>query len=327
VVENLWKAGDKEVIGHRLPCHDSLKEPVFRNVRDPMSDGILRAPDPRWPSPNPDLSEIRRIQAEQGESEGGPPGASRSDQSQDLTAVEGERDPLKLASLSEVHDLEDYLTARCVGGSRPHHIAACHPSHQGLTVYFPPVERTNPTSVPQNRHPVYDLQHLIQPMADEQDRHSLSPEVTKDRKEAVHVPTGEGACGLIQDQEPGRTRDSTSDGHQLLICDGEFPYRLIEGKLNPDPCQNRARQFAYLRPAHEELVMQVEVNPDVLRYAQVREEGEVLMDNLDPKAEGVGRCEGRKPASLDPDLRSRVRAYNARKDLHERTLPRSVLSD
>jgi hypothetical protein len=73
--------------------------------------------------------------------------------------------------------------------------------------------------------------------------------------------------------------------------------------------------------------MQVEVNPDVLRYAQVREEGEVLMDNLDPKAEGVGRCEGRKPASLDPDLRSRVRAYNARKDLHERTLPRSVLSD
>jgi hypothetical protein len=57
--------GDDNIVGNRLGHHEAEREPVLRNVSNPVTDGRSICAQPNRLAPDPDLAGIRRVHTEQ----------------------------------------------------------------------------------------------------------------------------------------------------------------------------------------------------------------------------------------------------------------------
>jgi len=95
--------------------------------------------------------------------------------------------------------------------------------------------------VAQNGDPVAELEHLVQPMRDVYDRHTLTPQPAHDLEQALDLPPGQRRGGLVHHQDPCVLRQRLGDLDHLLLCDPEAVHRSMCVELGAQHLQQAAR--------------------------------------------------------------------------------------
>jgi hypothetical protein len=91
-----------------------------------------------------------------------------------------------------------------------------HPPHRHVR-HWVGAERA---SIPHDRHPIGDLDDLVEPVGDVDDRHTVVGETTDDPEQDVDLRVGQDGRGLVEDEHFGLTGQCFGDRYLLLSGDG-----------------------------------------------------------------------------------------------------------
>ena len=188
-------------------------------------------------------------------------------------------------------------------------------------------QRLDLLASPENGHPVGDLEHLVQLVADEDDGHALAGERAQDPEELQRLLRGEHCRRLVENQDLGAAVESLQDLDPLLLADADVLHAgvRVDGELERlgDPLD------ALLRGGLVEqdlLAGRLDPEHDVLRDRHHRDEHEVLVDHADSQVDRIARRPHRNRLPLDPEL-ALVRLVETVEDVHQRRLARAVLAE
>src|SRR6266536_400917 len=195
------------------------------------------------------------------------------------------------------------------------------------------LEGGHPAAEPEHLDPVRDLEHLGHVVADQHDRQSL---VAHAPDEVEHLAGGhhpERRGRLVQEQHLAGPGDRPRHRHALALAPGEALDRRGRA-LHPDA---EALEGVAGLPAHRLVVEQAEpaehpaadllpAKEEVGGGVEVRGQGEVLVDGLDPDRARGDRARQRDPATLEADL-APVGLQRAGQDLDQGRLARAVVAD
>ena len=120
------------------------------------------------------------------------------------------------------------------------HLASDH--HAGEPFLGRPLARHGvdlPPS-PENRDPVGDLEHLVQLVADEDDRHALALEALEDPEELRRLLRREYGCRLVEDEDVGPPVERLQDLDALLLTDRD----VLDLRVGIDPEAELQRELA-----------------------------------------------------------------------------------
>ena len=172
-----------------------------------------------------------------------------------------------------------------------------------------------------------DPAHLLEEMADVDDRQPALREPLDDREQPLGVALGERAGRLVEDDDP-RARDQ-GPGHldQLLGAHAQVAdprlgpdvgmFEQVEG-LGDDPPMLAAAD----QPGPDPLLAEHDVGLD----RQVGRQRQLLIDHGHAARQGLARA-ARRVGLARERHRARVGPIRAAEDLHQRALARAVLAD
>ena len=132
------------------------------------------------------------------------------------------REPAVVAHV-EVVDLEQHVALRArrrLLDAQQHLAPDHHPREPGLRRAFAR-DRVDRLAAPQNRDPVGDLEHLVQLVADEDDRHALADERAQDLEELARLLRRQDGRRLVEDQDVRRAVERLQDLDPLLLADAD----------------------------------------------------------------------------------------------------------
>ena len=207
------------------------------------------------------------------------------------------------------------------------HVPADHRAGKRLLGRALPRHGLDHLAAPEDGDPVRDLQHLVQLVADEDDRDALALQVAEDLEEVRRLLRRQDRGRLVEDEDLRVAVERLHDLDPLLLPDGDAVDRgaRVDGELEG------LRQVANA-PLGSGLVEEdafaprLDAEHDVLGHGHDRNEHEVLMDHADPGFDRVlgGRELG--ALALEQDL-ARVGLVQAVEDVHQRRLAGAVLAE
>ncbi len=251
-----------------------------------------------------------------------PARADQPHKPQDLAFVQGKADVMQLAGAEVLHlqqRLADTVRPRgilIVNGPPDHlfdHLAARHLA-----------DRTgvDHAAVAHDGHDIAVFKNLVQLMADIDGGDAFVPQLVDDLPEPLELLRGQGAGGLVHDDEPGIKRQRLGDLHDLHFRRAQVAHLGVGADPAADAVQQRARLFVHApHPAHLPEAAQV----NVLAHRHGVDEVELLVDDAQPAPQRLdgGGVLNDFPVKLDG---SAIFFVDARKDLHQRGFPRAVLA-
>ena len=142
-------------------------------------------------------------------------------------------------------------------------------------------------AVAEDGDPVAQLEHLVEAVADEQDRHARRGQASHLAEQALHLERREGGGRLVHDQHADVARHRLGDLHGLLAGDGELRGERTRVDVDLEPARISAARCCIARQctrrppglAHE----------DVLGDGQVGEDERFLVDAGDAERLRRGR--------------------------------------
>jgi len=257
--------------------------------------------------------------------------ARHAGQADDLAGAHVEADPAQRRPFAvvlclHVAQAEAHLVGSAgllgrLGGQRP----ANHHLGQLLLGRALHRRRADGAAVAQHRHPVAQLDDLVQLVGDEDQRVAVALHLLQRQEELVHFLRRQHGRRLVEDKQRRAAIEGLDDLHPLLLADGELPdhrvgvnVQAVElGQLldaRRHPVEVGARPARRLHP-----------QGDVLPHRQRRHQHEVLVDHADAVANGVGRRLDGDDLTIQPNL-TLVRLIEAVENFHQRALARAVLA-
>ena len=97
-------------------------------------------------------------------------------------------------------------------------------------------------AVAQHRVAVADLEHLLEPMGDEDRRDAVALQIPHDGEQLFDFGPAQGASRLVHDDEPRPHRERARDLDHLLLGDREVAHQRIGAASSP--MRRRARASA-----------------------------------------------------------------------------------
>ena len=127
-------------------------------------------------------------------------------------------------------------------------------------------------------------------MADEQDGDALGLELQDDLKEGLDLLSGQRRGGLVHDDELCVEHQRAADGDHLLLRNGQGTNQAIQLHIEVDLGEGLLGDLAHAALVYELVTCgQLRVECKVLHDRQVREDGKVLIDDLDAHVDGLQR--------------------------------------
>jgi hypothetical protein len=187
--------------------------------------------------------------------------------------------------------------------------------------------RRDVSPVAEHRHRVGERGHLLEPVADEDDRDAAVAQPANGHEEVVHLERRERRGRLVHDQEPGAGRECLGDLHQLPVGDAEASHRRVRGEVDPELLQQLRDCGAHRAPVDGvEATARLAAREDVLRHRQIGEDGRLLVHRDDPESVRIVRAADSLRLALEEHL-AIVRMDDPGQDLYERRLPCAVFAD
>ena len=120
------------------------------------------------------------------------------------------------------------------------HLAPDHELGELLLGRTFPRQRLDLLAAPENGHPVGDLEHLVQLVADEDDGHSFLGERAQDPEELQRLLRCEHRRRLVEDQDLGAPVERLQDLDSLLLADAD----VLDASVRVDRELERLRRSA-----------------------------------------------------------------------------------
>ncbi len=187
-------------------------------------------------------------------------------------------------------------------------------------------QRLDLLPAPQHRHPVGDLEHLVQLVADEDDRHPLLRERAEDLEQLLGLLGGQDGGRLVQDEDVGVPVERLQDLDALLLTDRDVLDPRVRIDLELEGVGQVADALGGGVVVEQHLALGGLVREhDVLRHRHHGNQHEVLVHHADAAVDGVARRAHPRRLALDPDL-ALVGVIQAVEDVHQRRLAGAVLA-
>ena len=180
-------------------------------------------------------------------------------------------------------------------------------------------------AVAQHRDPVRDLEHFLQSMGDEEQRHPPVTQLARHPEELRHLVLGQRRGGLVHDEDFHVERDRFRDLHFLLCGEGEPPRRRPHVEPGAEALKDVLGRRVHAPPVGQQSLFAVG-DEDVLGHVQIGEQQWLLVHCGQParlRLLGVGQAHCR---TLQDDF-ARIALYDAGQDLDEGRLAGAVLPD
>ena len=110
------------------------------------------------------------------------------------------------------------------------HLAADHQARQALLGRPCRRQRLDLLAAAQHRDPVGDLEHLVQLVADEDDRLALLGQAAHDREQLLRLLRGQHRRRLVEDEDVRAAVERLQDLDPLLLADGDVLDRSRAGR-------------------------------------------------------------------------------------------------
>ena len=212
--------------------------------------------------------------------------------------------PLDFAPLGDLaeHELDDALSIHFGGGLRGDHPA-----------------------VPQHRHARAQIQHLAEPMRDEDDAASRAGQFPHAGEDALNLALAKSRRRLVEDQDACVAAERARDLHQLALGHGEILHHGVGPHVVEAKSRQQALDLAPIICARAEIGAN-SAEQDVLQHRQRRHEAEFLFDHRDAGCLRLSGVRQRDRRPVDQDL-SLIGGDDAGKRLDERALAGAVVSN
>src|SRR5450756_518389 len=214
------------------------------------------------------------------------------------------------------------LAPRCEQDLSAHHLPS-----QILLREFGRSGRTDDLATPHDGHPIAQGQDLVQPMRYEDDRVSFVPETCQFGKQLGDLLRRQNRCRLVQNKHGDVPVEQFEDLDLLACSYRNISYQCVRVQVKLKLLDLLAHCFT--RPMNincPESADGLGAQDDVLPYRILRNEQDLLVHHTYP---GGNRFTRRPEVDLGTPVENVpcVSALEAIEHLHERALPRSVLSD
>ena len=179
----------------------------------------------------------------------------------------------------------------------------------------------------EHRDPVGDLEHLVQLVRDEDDRHPLGDEAAEDLEELDGLLRRQHGGRLVEDEDVGAAVQRLEDLDALLLTDRDVPDARarvdVEAELIgelADAALGGGRVEQHAVPAR------LRREHDVLGDGHHRDQHEVLVHHPDPCVDRVVRRAELDRLAVEQDL-ALVGPVEPVEDVHQRRLAGAVLAE
>ena len=251
----------------------------------------------------------------------------------DLSRAHLERDPAHRRQPALVEDVQIlHLEQRLAGLGRllvhaEEHLTPDHQRGQLLLGRALARKRLDLLAAPEDRHPVGDLEHLVQLVADEDDGHALAGQRAQDPEELERLLRREHGSRLVEDQDLRAAEEGLQDLDPLLLADAD----VLDARVRVDGELERLGDlldalFGGVLVEEHLLARWLDPEHDVLGDRHHRDQHEVLVDHPDPEVDRIAGRAHLDRLAVDEDL-ALVRPVEAVEDVHQRRLPRPVLAE
>ena len=206
-------------------------------------------------------------------------------------------------------------------------VAADHQGREIVLVGFRRNPRAHDLAPSDDGDPVGDLQHLVQLVADEDDRVALRGEAPEDLEDLLGLLRRQHGGRLVEDEDPCLPVQRLQDLDPLLPADRQRADLDIGVDVEPEPLAELDDPAMGLVPVQEDRIRhRLLAEEDVVGDGQDRDQHEVLVDHADAARDRVGGAADRDGFPVQRDLTLVGRGQPVQ-DVHQGRLPGAVLAE
>src|SRR4029077_2184571 len=186
-------------------------------------------------------------------------------------------------------------------------------------------------AVEDRHHPVGDIEHVVHPVADQNDADAVLLEALDEVEHLADLLDRQRGGRLVHDDDAGVEGGGAADGDGLLLAAGEFLDRLVD-RLHPNlqAIEMVRGHLAALLPVDDgeaaDASARFAAEIDVLVDRHVPGEGKVLIDHLYADRARVAWAVETDGSSLEKELAG-ARRVEPGENLHQRRLAGAVVAD
>ena len=179
-------------------------------------------------------------------------------------------------------------------------------------------------AVAQDRHPVGDDADFGQAVGDVDDGRAGGGDLADVAEQHVHRFLVERRGRLVEDEHAGLDGERLGELEEVLVDDRQRIDAIFQVWLEADLVEDAADRHPALAAGRRDDLGQGDA--DVLGDGHVGQQRRMLMDDGDAELRRSRRCEALDQRAVDLD-RAAVGYDRARRDVHQRRLPRPVLAE
>ncbi len=297
--------GEGEVVGDRGLHHQALLAAVLGDEGEALGDALGRGAGQRLAGEGGGAGG-EGVEAEEGAGELAAARAHQAEEAEDLAGADVEGDVLHHAGLGEAAGLEDDLGGRRGGavGEEAGEVAADHRADHPRDGEVGGGAGVDEAAVAEDGDGVAELRHVAEDVADVDEGAALGLEPRHHVEEPRGLARGERGRRLVEDDEVGGAVQRLGDLDELALAGGELADDGVGGVVEVEALEQRAGGLGDRLAVDQAEAAREAVDEDVLGDREVGEEVELLVDEGDAAAGGVGRGRRRvglaAPASCSP---------------------------
>ena len=258
----------------------------------------------------------------------GPARAHEAGEAEDLALAEGEGDVLEEAVVGKPPHLQDALArGLSLGRIDILEVPPDHAVHEGDLVHARDARRLDEAAVAQDRHRVRDAVYLREAMTYIEDSDAFLLQGSDDAEKDFRLRLGQRRRRLIEDENLAVYREGLDDLDYLLLGHAELAHLLARVDMNVplEIGEELLRSIVNILEI-DEAPAAYGGHEDVLRYADVLAEGDLLVDEAYPHPKGVVGRTDQHLGALEEYL-PLVGLVYAAYHVHQRGFPGAVLAD
>ena len=181
-------------------------------------------------------------------------------------------------------------------------------------------------AVAHHRHPIGDLEHLLEAVRHVQDRDALGGEVAEDGEQPARLAIVQRRVRLVEDQHPGPLEQRPRQLDELALADRHPTHGEIGVDVEAEPLEHRLGELLHPPPRHESEPRRLVVDEEVGEHRALGQDAELLVHDADAVGTGGPRRGELDDLAVQRD-RAAVRSDRARQHLHQGRLAGPVLAD
>ena len=274
---------DVDVEGDRLREHQALRATLLRHERDAKLNRLGFAADRHALSVHFEMAALKAVNPKSQTGDFGAAGSDKATEREDLTSVDIETDPFDRRAASDIKGREQWDAASVrldpTAAFHAFYVMADNRADQSLLVQAAARGAPDDLTIAEDGNAIAEVQHLIEPMRDIEDRDAARREVAYDRKQLLAFRTRQRSSWLVHRDQGGFTNEGFADHDEPALANRQVRDFRVEWELDAHSFRGHPRGPARALPVNQAETRRLgRAKEHILKGAEVGNQIEFLMD-------------------------------------------------